>query len=85
MAMSWQPHWCTVTKGANKTPTLKIQQHGGDGVTCILSVEGEKEGWSVFNPGNKIFFPAFTDLRRFRTYKGSHVWDLLRAMRNKVK
>lgn len=29
-----------------------------------------------------VFFP---DLRRFRTYQGTHVRDLLRAMRNKVR
>lgn len=33
---------------------------------------------------NLPLISCFTDLRRFRTYKGSHVRDLLRAMRNKV-
>lgn len=33
---------------------------------------------------NLSLISCFTDLRRFRTYKGSHVRDLLRAMRNKV-
>lgn len=30
-------------------------------------------------------FSFFLDLRKFRTYKGSSVRDLLRAMRNKVR
>lgn len=33
---------------------------------------------------NLSLISCFTDLRRFRTYKGSHVRDLLRALRNKV-
>ena len=31
-----------------------------------------------------ILLSYFADLRKFRTYKGCHVRDLLRAMRNKV-
>lgn len=33
---------------------------------------------------NSLFFLFSPDLRRFRTYKGNSVRDLLRAMRNKV-
>ena len=56
------------------------------GASCSLKMTGFDEDLQRFGIVLILYaiFPAFVDLRRFRTYKGSHVRDLLRAMRNKV-
>ncbi|XP_061686164.1 serine/threonine-protein kinase/endoribonuclease IRE1 [Syngnathoides biaculeatus] len=49
----------------------------------VLNLESERRGVVRTNWRLHISAPLQMDLRRFRTYKGSSVRDLLRAMRNK--
>lgn len=56
------------------------------GASCSLKITGFDVDLQRFEIVLILcaIFTAFVDLRKFRTYKGSHVRDLLRAMRNKV-